>query len=231
MTLTKTLATVAVGAALLPAQALAQVDPIQPAAPAAPAAGAATTAAAPAAEANQLADVKNVQATAGEASITLSWDAVPGADSYTVYYDTVSVGSTSQSYKNETTAKEPKITLDKLTAGTKYYFAVAAEDSTGKKLGSANFSTEVSATPTEPLHGAAGVASSSDVADSLSALEDKSPAVTEPAGSTGSEPAPVAAETSSEPKPANLPKSGPEVALLGLAAAGFAAVRRRFFTA
>nr|WP_139367674.1 glycoside hydrolase family 6 protein [Bacillus alkalicellulosilyticus] len=84
-----------------------------------------------------------VTATAGNAQVSLTWDAVSGATSYTVKrrtsptgsLTTVATGLTSTSFTNTS-----------LTNGTTYYYVVTAVNSAGESVNS----TQVSATPSAP---------------------------------------------------------------------------------
>ncbi len=96
-----------------------------------------------------LPDVGDVVATASVESVILNWQAVAGADSYTVYYGADSVATDGGIYENSIAVENTtQYEVAQLVADTTYYFAVAAEDSTGTMLGSPNYSAEVSATPT-----------------------------------------------------------------------------------
>lgn len=100
-----------------------------------------------AANTTYLPDVENLVGVAGNGSVALSWDAVENANSYTVYYGRNSVGSAGGSYESQATSTTNGFVVRNLTAGTPYYFAVAAEDTTGTYAGSYNYSDEVTATP------------------------------------------------------------------------------------
>lgn len=78
-------------------------------------------------------------ATAGNAQVSLSWNASSGATSYTVKRATTSGGP----YTNMATVTATSYTNTSLTNGTTYYYVVSASNSAG---GSAN-SAQVSATP------------------------------------------------------------------------------------
>ena len=91
----------------------------------------------------------NLKATAGNASVALTWNASSGATSYNVYRGTASGGETL--LKSGLTAAG--YTDTGLTNGTPYFYQVAALDSAGTSLKSA----EVSATPTAATASAAFV--------------------------------------------------------------------------
>lgn len=95
-----------------------------------------------------LPDVSNLQAEALPESVKLSWDAVQGADSYTIYYGTQSISQDGASYEQDILVGDvTTYTVENLDAGVEYFFAAAADDSTGVYLGSYNYSEEVSAIP------------------------------------------------------------------------------------
>ena len=81
-------------------------------------------------------------ATAGNAQVSLTWNASTGATSYTVARGTVSGGPYSTTFSSSTTSYTDTTAAN----GTKYYYVVAAVNSAGA---SAN-SSEVSATPVAP---------------------------------------------------------------------------------
>lgn len=99
-----------------------------------------------------LADVENVVGVAVPSGVALSWDPVLGANGYTVYYDTVSVtdpnnitGLYAEQIEN---IAETSYVVEDLSPGITYYFAVAAEDTTGTTQGSENYSfPEAEVTP------------------------------------------------------------------------------------
>ncbi len=80
-------------------------------------------------------------ATAGNAQVTLTWNAATGATSYHVKRSTISGGETQIAAPNSNTFTDTGV-----TNGTKYFYVVSAVNSTAE---SAN-SNEVSATPTAP---------------------------------------------------------------------------------
>lgn len=93
-----------------------------------------------------LPDVQNLEAIPIEGGVTLSWQVVEGADSYTIYYGQESVSEDEGFYENQLLVENiTTYTITDLKAGEGYYFAVAAEDSSGMKFGSQNYSAEVSA--------------------------------------------------------------------------------------
>jgi hypothetical protein len=84
-----------------------------------------------------------VSVTAGDGTVSLSWDKAPGATSYAVYT------GTSESFSVSTrrlTVDAPGATLTGLTNGTVYYFWVTAANSTGPSSPSG----AVKATPVAP---------------------------------------------------------------------------------
>jgi fibronectin type 3 domain-containing protein len=81
-------------------------------------------------------------ATAGAGKVTLSWTASSGATSYNVYRSTSSNGEGTTAYVSGVTA--PTYSDTAVTAGTTYYYKVAAVNSAGTSAQSA----EVSAVPT-----------------------------------------------------------------------------------
>lgn len=83
----------------------------------------------------------NVAATAGNTQVTLTWDAVSGAASYSVYFATSS-GVTTANGTRLTAAGSP-YTHTGLTNGTTYHYVVVAVNAAGQS----SPSPEVSATP------------------------------------------------------------------------------------
>ena len=71
-----------------------------------------------------------VIATGGTNQVTLKWDAVTNATSYSIYYST-STGVTKANGTKITPATSPAV-LGSLTAGTTYYYIVAATNSVGE---------------------------------------------------------------------------------------------------
>jgi len=80
-----------------------------------------------------------VKATASGTSVAVSWTAVAGATKYTVAYAPSAGGTTKY-----VTATSPSQSVTGLTAGTKYWFKVRAENATGESA----YSTAVTATTT-----------------------------------------------------------------------------------
>lgn len=161
-----------------------------------------------------LADITDLQAVAGEENVHLSWSQVADADSYTVYYGTSSISADGGSYANETVVGDvSEYAIVGLTTDTTYYFAIAAEDSTGNHYGSANYSNEASATPV--AIGANMTEETVPVSEEIPAMED-SVTVTE------------TTEELHSAAPTILPKSGPETLLVLLVSAfGVYFYRRR----
>ena len=96
----------------------------------------------PAAPANPPPTPTNLQATAGNAQVSLTWSASTGATSYSVQRSTTSGGPYSQIATPSTSSY-----LDSsLTNGTTYYYVVAAVNSAGQSADS----SQASATPTAP---------------------------------------------------------------------------------
>jgi len=83
----------------------------------------------------------NLSVTAGDSKVTLDWDAVSGASSYTVYWGT-STGISSSSTAI-TSISTDNYTHSSLTNDTTYYYKVVAVDSSG----TGTLSSETSATP------------------------------------------------------------------------------------
>jgi fibronectin type 3 domain-containing protein len=84
---------------------------------------------------------QSLTATAGDAQAMLSWSAVSGATSYSVYEGTTSGGESSTPIATGITATT--YTVTGLTNGTPYYFTVAAVNANG----ASSFSNEASVTP------------------------------------------------------------------------------------
>jgi hypothetical protein len=166
--------------------------------------------------ADYLLDVTNVTVTPGEGSVQVAWDAVDGADSYTIYYGDNSVAVDGGTYANELIT--PNVTTYEvagLTGGVEYFFAVAAEDTRGLKLGSANYSNEVSATPTAKA-----------VVTEPAPITEETPAVVD--NSVAEETTTV--DESHAAAPEDLTQSGPTetaVTLAAFAGAAFLWLRRR----
>ena len=84
----------------------------------------------------------NVQATAGDETVDLSWDSVSGADTYTVKRATSPGGPYTTIEDN---ISSTSFTDSSLTNGTTYYYVVSATNA----MGEGNNSNEVAATPEE----------------------------------------------------------------------------------
>jgi len=98
-----------------------------------------------AADFQHISDVENLSAEAllDANSVRLTWDAVADADRYTIYYGTQSISDNSAGYENDILVENvTTYTVEDLDPGTKYYFAVAADDSTGTYFGSYSYSKE-----------------------------------------------------------------------------------------
>jgi fibronectin type 3 domain-containing protein len=89
-------------------------------------------------------------AAAATGTVSLKWSAASGAASYNVYEGTSSDGESPQAVRTGITS--PSITIGGLTAGTAYYFVVAAVNAGGVS----GYSREASATPTAPPSGGGG---------------------------------------------------------------------------
>ncbi len=85
-----------------------------------------------------------VQAAAGNSQATVSWSAVTGATSYTIYYGTTA-GVTTSSITKAAGATSPQV-ITGLTNGTPYYFVVTALNAAGESV----VSSQVSTTPVPP---------------------------------------------------------------------------------
>ena len=81
-----------------------------------------------------------VNATAGSSYITVTWNAVSGADNYNVYRST----SASGTYSFVSTAYSTTYTDYSVTAGTTYYYKVTAENSAGESAKSSYASAKIS---------------------------------------------------------------------------------------
>ncbi len=90
------------------------------------------------------APASNLQVIAGDQRITLNWDAVPGADSYTVYWSNITGNGTSGTAISNIS---PPFYHDGLSNGANYYYVVTAVNTVGESTGSA----EVTATPVDIL--------------------------------------------------------------------------------
>ncbi|MCF7845637.1 MAG: fibronectin type III domain-containing protein [Candidatus Peribacteraceae bacterium] len=169
-----------------------------------------------------LPDVENVAAEVVTDGIQITWDAVAGADQYTLYYGTESISVDGASYENSLILGEVvEHTVTDLDPATTYYFAVAADDSTGTYLGSFNYSEEVSATTLETEILVDPAAEDEPVVDPAAENptiepEPEEEVISEPEVDpveelVGGELYPAAEEPSAPPE--NLPKSGPATAV------------------
>src|SRR5271157_4680033 len=84
-----------------------------------------------------------LQATAGNAQITLTWNASSGATSYNIKRSTTNGGP----YTTIASPATPSYTNSGLTNGTPYYYVVTAVNSAGES----NPSAQATATPTAPV--------------------------------------------------------------------------------
>ncbi len=190
-----------------------------------------------------LPDVENVTATVASGGIQITWNAVAGADQYTLYYGTTSINTDGATYEKSVLLDNvTRYLLTGLTPATKYYIAVAADDSTGSKFGSYNYSEEISIT-TPAASGATTTTTTTTDPTTTTGSGSSNPApVVDPLAETTStpptaeptiNPTPVSeteptaeniagqkfsasgeVEPSTEPK--DLPKSGPELAIVFL---------------
>jgi len=176
------------------------------------------------AEDQYLPDVENVTGESIPGGAKLTWNPVEGADSYTIYYGIQSISEDGASYENNILlGNVNEYTLEDLTPGITYYFAAAADDSTGTYLGSYNYSEEISV-----------------VADEIVQVPAEEPVNVEI-------PEPEVEEvvldvelseletlfkdehtSADEPTPESLPQSGPATAALVLASGAGAYFWRRF---
>lgn len=103
---------------------------------------------------------QNVQAVPGDGQVTLSWDAVAGAVSYSVYWNTT--GSVTDA-ENVVIVTNPLTSHSGLTNNTTYYYRVVASSSSA----SSALSTEVSATPQSSTLGQSWTAMTSGTTSNL----------------------------------------------------------------
>jgi hypothetical protein len=95
-------------------------------------------------EKNYLPDIENLTGTAIAEGVALDWDAIEGADSYTIYYGTESITEDNADYENQIYTEDViNYEITGLTPDVEYFFAVGAEDSTGGNFGSYNYSNEI----------------------------------------------------------------------------------------
>lgn len=174
--------------------------------------GSAVSSATPAAAIADLPTVENVIAKASGTSINLIWDAVNGADNYTIYYGDTSTKNGGTYAATVVAGNVTTFEIKDLTPGTTYYLAVTAEN-TKEKIGSKFYSTEsvvtldaASPAPTEPEQ---------TPATPITSTETEETAL--PEGMHGS-----------APKMKKLPQSGPEVALIALLASAGAYLTRKW---
>jgi len=90
---------------------------------------------------------QGLQATAGDALVALTWDAVSNATSYKMYYNTTGNVSASDAWTSGLTSTV--INFGSLANGTTYYYKVAAVNASGE----GPLSNEASATPQAPAAG------------------------------------------------------------------------------
>lgn len=114
-------------------------------------------------------DVDNVKATAGDGSVTLTWNVATdnvGVKGYKVYYGTSALTPDSEGYAlgPVDVGKKINYTVTGLNNGSIYYFAVTSYDEADNE--SVNYSIEVSATP---MHGAASDSQAPKVVKAVSA--------------------------------------------------------------
>jgi len=176
-----------------------------------PASAVVDTVTTPVASTGYLADVVGLAATGVAGGIELGWNAVEGADAYTIHYGPVSIYEVADGIYSSTIELDnvTSYTATGLTADIEYFFAITAEDLAGG-TGSEFYSDEASAIP-------------------LVASEVTETVAEEPVTSST---AVEVTETVDEPlhgaAPASLPQSGPLTgALLASAVAGAYAWRRR----
>ena len=88
----------------------------------------------------------NVDAVAANEQVTVSWNAVSGATSYTVYWKSPAGGITTGNSTAIGAGTSTQIVHNSLSNGTEYFYRVEATNNSG----SSNLSSEVSATPVAP---------------------------------------------------------------------------------
>ena len=84
----------------------------------------------------------NVIASAGDAQVSLSWDAVSGAESYNIYFANQD-GVSSDSYDTKIASVISPFVVDGLSNGVTYYFVITAENSNNES----GISEQAQATP------------------------------------------------------------------------------------
>jgi len=157
---------------------------------------------------NYLPDVTNLVGVAGSGSVALSWDAVANANLYTIYYGKTSVSAAGGTYESQATSETNGFVVRNLTPDTPYFFAIAAEDTTGTYAGSYNYSNEVPVTPLANPSETTEVVTV--VGDNVTPAETTLPAAPTTATTTKTETTtPAKTETVSEKQEEKLPQSGP----------------------
>jgi hypothetical protein len=89
---------------------------------------------------------ENVSTISGNQEVTISWDTVAGATSYSIYMNT-STGVSKTSFTEKRTVTTTSYTWTDLTNDTTYYYVVTAENDYGES----GESSEVSAMPATPI--------------------------------------------------------------------------------
>jgi|GEM_PF-1158883 len=102
-----------------------------------------------------LAAPSNLTATAGNAQVSLSWNAVDGADNYSICYakESITTFDNCSAFDGGNlllNIQGTRKTIANLTNGTQYYFRVTAVDANNQESAA---SSEVSATPIQPSAG------------------------------------------------------------------------------